>query len=96
VISTQHSEKVRTRTFADAITSTSSSRLFPLHAGRENKYRINPTGRFVIGGPWGCGLTGRKIIVDTYGGYSRHAAARSPARIPPKWIARLLHGALHR
>jgi S-adenosylmethionine synthetase len=40
---------------------------------RRTKYHINPTGRFVIGGPVGdCGLTGRKIIVDTYGGYARH------------------------
>ena len=50
---------------------------------------VNPTGRFVIGGPMGdCGLTGRKIIVDTYGGWPVTAVARSPARIPRRWIAR--------
>lgn len=47
----------------------------------DTRYLINPTGRFVIGGPAGdSGLTGRKIIVDTYGGYARTAAARSPAK----------------
>jgi S-adenosylmethionine synthetase len=52
-------------------------------------YHINPTGKFVIGGPDGdAGLTGRKIIVDTYGGAARMAAARSPARIRPRSIAR--------
>jgi len=47
----------------------------------QTKYHINPTGRFVVGGPHGdTGLTGRKIIVDTYGGMGRHGAAPSPAR----------------
>ena len=53
------------------------------------KFHINPTGRFVIGGPQGdTGLTGRKIIVDTYGGRAVTAAARSRARIPRRSIAR--------
>jgi len=56
---------------------------------KRTKYHINPTGRFVIGGPVGdCGLTGRKIIVDTYGATPATAAARSRARIPPRSIAR--------
>ena len=56
---------------------------------------VNPTGRFVIGGPQGdSGLTGRKIIVDTYGGYrAATAAARSPARTRPRWTARAAYAA---
>jgi S-adenosylmethionine synthetase len=58
-------------------------------ARRGTKFHINPTGKFVIGGPDGdCGLTGRKIIVDTYGGWARTAAARSRARIRPRSTAR--------
>ena len=57
--------------------------------GKKINYLINPTGRFVIGGPQGdCGLTGRKIIVDTYGGAARTAAARSPARTRRRSTAR--------
>ena len=58
-------------------------------------YLVNPTGRFVVGGPQGdCGLTGRKIIVDTYGGAGRTAAARSPARIRQGRSLGRLRGAL--
>ena len=58
--------------------------------GGDTKYFINPTGRFVTGGPHGdCGLTGRKIIVDTYGGAARHGGGASPARIPPRSTAPL-------
>ena len=50
------------------------------------RYFINPTGRFVLGGPAAdTGLTGRKIIVDTYGGYARHGGGAFPARTPPRW-----------
>lgn len=57
----------------------------------DTKYFINPTGRFVIGGPLGdAGLTGRKIIVDTYGGYARHGGERSPVKIRPKLTDRAL------
>ena len=56
-----------------------------LHA--DTKYHINPTGKFMIGGPVGdCGLTGRKIIVDTYGGMPTTAGAHSPEKTPQKWI----------
>src|SRR5690606_19727103 len=49
------------------------------------KYHINPTGRFVVGGPHGdCGLTGRKIIVDTYGGWARHGGGAFSGKDPPK------------
>src|SRR5260221_11504685 len=52
---------------------------------RNTKYHINPTGRFVIGGPMGDGgLTGRKIIVDTYGGYSRHGGGAFSGKDPSK------------
>lgn len=51
----------------------------------ETKFFINPTGRFVIGGPNGdSGLTGRKIIVDTYGGYARHGGGAFPERTAPR------------
>ena len=55
----------------------------------KTKYHINPTGRFVIGGPMGdAGVTGRKIIVDSYGGIAGTAAGRFRARIPARWIVR--------
>ena len=55
------------------------------------KYYVNPTGRFVIGGPQGdTGVTGRKIIVDTYGGYSRHGGGAFPAKTRPRSIVREL------
>ena len=63
--------------------------------GAETKFFINPTGRFVIGGPQGdSGLTGRKIIVDTYGGMrDATAAAPSPARTRPRWTAAAAYAA---
>src|SRR5256886_17216178 len=52
---------------------------------KRTKYHINPTGRFVTGGPVGdCGLTGRKIIVDTYGGYARHGGGAFSGKDPSK------------
>ena len=59
--------------------------------GDDIKYFVNPTGKFVIGGPHGdTGLTGRKIIVDTYGGRAPTAAVPSRARTPRRWTARQL------
>ncbi len=74
VVSTQHSEKVEHDEIADYIRKKIIPRAVPEHLLKsDTKYHINPTGRFVIGGPHGdCGLTGRKIIVDTYGGWGRH------------------------
>jgi S-adenosylmethionine synthetase len=74
VISTQHSEKVSLDTLTDFVKKEVIKPVLPAEMVDKNtKYYINPTGRFVTGGPMGdCGLTGRKIIVDTYGGYSRH------------------------
>ena len=74
VISTQHSDSVSNEDLRAAITERVIKPIIPAAMLDKNtKYYINPTGRFVIGGPMGdAGLTGRKIIVDTYGGYSRH------------------------
>ena len=74
VISTQHNENVEQDTLKQDIKEKVINEIVPKNLLDENtKYYINPTGRFVIGGPLGdSGLTGRKIIVDTYGGYSRH------------------------
>jgi S-adenosylmethionine synthetase len=74
VISTQHSEKVSHRDLEDAVMQHVIKAVLPESmVDKKTKYHINPTGRFVTGGPMGdAGLTGRKIIVDTYGGYSRH------------------------
>jgi S-adenosylmethionine synthetase len=74
VISTQHSDKVSLNDLQHAVRKYVIDPVLP-HAmvDKNTKYHINPTGRFVTGGPMGdAGLTGRKIIVDTYGGYSRH------------------------
>lgn len=74
VVSTQHNENVEQDTLKQDIKEKVINETVPKKLLDENtKYYINPTGRFVIGGPLGdSGLTGRKIIVDTYGGYSRH------------------------
>ena len=74
VVSTQHNENVEQETLKQDIKEKVIKETVPKKLLDENtKYYINPTGRFVIGGPLGdSGLTGRKIIVDTYGGYSRH------------------------
>jgi len=64
---------------------------------RNTKYHINPTGRFVIGGPMGdAGVTGRKIIVDSYGGYSRHGGGAFSRKILPRWTALHATWAVHR
>ncbi len=74
VVSTQHAESVEQPEIHDFITKTIVGDVIPEELlTDETQFHINPTGRFVIGGPHGdCGLTGRKIIVDTYGGWGRH------------------------
>ncbi len=74
VVSTQHDEEVSLEKITEDITREVIEKVAPKEMIDENtKYHVNPTGRFVIGGPMGdAGLTGRKIIVDTYGGYARH------------------------
>jgi S-adenosylmethionine synthetase len=86
VISTQHSEKVSNADLRDAITEHVIRPIIPpAMLDSKTKHHINPTGRFVIGGPMGdAGLTGRKIIVDTYGGYSRHGGGAFSGKDPSK------------
>ena len=86
VISTQHSEEVSLEEIRKDIMEHVIKAVIPSELLDENtKYFINPTGRFVTGGPMGdCGLTGRKIIVDTYGGYSRHGGGAFSGKDPTK------------
>jgi S-adenosylmethionine synthetase len=86
VISTQHSDTVSQEELAKAIMEHVIKPIIPAHMlDAKTKYHINPTGRFVIGGPMGdAGLTGRKIIVDTYGGYSRHGGGAFSGKDPSK------------
>jgi S-adenosylmethionine synthetase len=86
VISTQHSEEVSLEEIRKDIMEYVIKAVIPSELLDENtKYFINPTGRFVTGGPMGdCGLTGRKIIVDTYGGYSRHGGGAFSGKDPTK------------
>ena len=86
VLSTQHDPDVSRDTLVEAVMEEIIKPVLPeqwLHAG--TKYHINPTGNFVIGGPVGdCGLTGRKIIVDTYGGMARHGGGAFSGKDPSK------------
>jgi len=86
VLSTQHSEDIALKDLQEAVMEEIIKPVLPpewLNAG--TKYHINPTGRFVIGGPMGdCGLTGRKIIVDTYGGMARHGGGAFSGKDPSK------------
>jgi S-adenosylmethionine synthetase len=86
VCSTQHSEDVTLEQIKDDILTHVIKPIVPVNMIDENtKYFINPTGRFVIGGPMGdAGLTGRKIIVDTYGGYARHGGGAFSGKDPTK------------
>ncbi|MCH4889316.1 methionine adenosyltransferase [Acidaminobacter sp. JC074] len=86
VISTQHApEATREQIQEDLIKHVVTPIVDPSLLDEETKYLINPTGRFVIGGPHGdAGLTGRKIIVDTYGGYSRHGGGAFSGKDPTK------------
>lgn len=86
VVSTQHTENANLETLKKDIKEKVIGEIVPKELLDENtKYYINPTGRFVIGGPLGdSGLTGRKIIVDTYGGYSRHGGGAFSGKDPTK------------
>ena len=86
VISTQHKENVDLNILKQDIKKEVINKIVPQELLDENtKYFINPTGRFIIGGPLGdSGLTGRKIIVDTYGGYSRHGGGAFSGKDPTK------------
>jgi len=86
VLSTQHSPEISQKDLHDAIMDEIIKKVLPEHwLDKQTKFFINPTGRFVIGGPVGdCGLTGRKIIVDTYGGMARHGGGAFSGKDPSK------------
>jgi S-adenosylmethionine synthetase len=86
VVSTQHGDRVKQTEVAEFVRKRIVPRAVPEHLlSRSTQYHINPTGRFVIGGPHGdCGLTGRKIIVDTYGGWGRHGGGAFSGKDPTK------------
>ena len=86
VVSTQHSPTVKYKTLVDGIRAEVIDKIIPKNLVDKNtKFHINPTGRFVVGGPQGdSGLTGRKIIVDTYGGMGRHGGGAFSGKDPSK------------
>ena len=86
VVSTQHNEDVKQKTLREAIIDLVITRVIPKRLIDKNtKFHVNPTGRFVVGGPMGdCGLTGRKIIVDSYGGMGRHGGGAFSGKDPSK------------
>jgi S-adenosylmethionine synthetase len=86
VLSTQHSPDIEHKDLEEAIIEEVIKPVIPADMiSKETRFMINPTGRFVIGGPVGdCGLTGRKIIVDTYGGSARHGGGAFSGKDPTK------------
>ena len=86
VLSTQHAETVSQKDLHEGVMEEIIKPVLPAQwLSKDTKYFINPTGRFVIGGPMGdCGLTGRKIIVDTYGGAARHGGGAFSGKDPSK------------
>jgi S-adenosylmethionine synthetase len=86
VLSTQHTPGVSQEDLKEAVMETIIKRVMPPEwLSADTKYHINPTGKFEIGGPMGdCGLTGRKIIVDTYGGMARHGGGAFSGKDPSK------------
>ncbi len=86
VISTQHAEDVQHKTIKDFIIKEVIRKMLPAHLlDKKTQFLINPTGRFVVGGPQGdTGLTGRKIIVDSYGGMGRHGGGAFSGKDPSK------------
>jgi S-adenosylmethionine synthetase len=86
VISNQHRDSVKETTLREGIMEEVVKKVLPPEfVDKSTVFHINPTGRFVVGGPQGdCGLTGRKIIVDTYGGYGRHGGGAFSGKDPSK------------
>ncbi len=86
VVSTQHDESVKYKTLREAVIELVVEHVLPKKLlDKDTKVHVNPTGRFVVGGPQGdCGLTGRKIIVDTYGGMGRHGGGAFSGKDPSK------------
>lgn len=98
VISTQHDEAVDNATIhQDVIEKVIKAEIPSELLDEQTKFYINPTGRFVIGGPQGdAGLTGRKIIVDTYGGYARHGGGAFSGKDATKVDRSASYAALYR
>jgi S-adenosylmethionine synthetase len=97
VISTQHAEDISHEPLSEGVIEEIVKPVLPKQMiSKETRYLINPTGRFVIGGPLGdTGLTGRKIIVDTYGGYSRHGGGAFSGKDPSKVDRSAAYAARH-
>ncbi|MBI4924389.1 MAG: methionine adenosyltransferase [Bdellovibrio sp.] len=86
VVSSQHDEEITHKQIQEALIEEVIKKTVPAHfLDGKTKYFVNPTGRFVVGGPAGdCGLTGRKIIVDTYGGHGAHGGGAFSGKDPSK------------
>lgn len=85
VVSTQHTEGITQEQLSEAVIESVIKKVIPANLLENTRYLINPTGKFVVGGPHGdCGLTGRKIIVDTYGGWGRHGGGAFSGKDPSK------------
>ncbi len=85
VLSTQHAPEMQHKAIEEAVIEEIIKKVLPHEWLKETRYLVNPTGRFVIGGPQGdCGLTGRKIIVDTYGGACPHGGGAFSGKDPSK------------
>jgi S-adenosylmethionine synthetase len=97
VVSSQHAESMTQKQIEEGIMEEVIKKTVPAHLIDKNtKYFINPTGRFVIGGPMGdCGLTGRKIIVDTYGGHGAHGGGAFSGKDPSKVDRSAAYAARH-
>jgi S-adenosylmethionine synthetase len=97
VISTQHAPDISHEPLSEAVIEEVVKPVFPKNLlTSDTRFLINPTGRFVIGGPMGdTGLTGRKIIVDTYGGYSRHGGGAFSGKDPSKVDRSAAYAARH-
>jgi len=97
VLSTQHAEEMSLKEIDEAIRAEVINKVVPMHLiDNQTKIYINPTGRFVIGGPMGdCGLTGRKIIVDTYGGHGAHGGGAFSGKDPSKVDRSAAYAARH-
>ncbi len=97
VLSTQHDDSITLPELERFVIENVVKRVIPgSYLRRDTRFFINPTGRFVVGGPVGdCGLTGRKIIVDTYGGYSRHGGGAFSGKDPSKVDRSAAYAARH-
>ncbi|MBX7144540.1 MAG: methionine adenosyltransferase [Oligoflexia bacterium] len=97
VLSTQHTEDKDLKELEDFIINSVIKKVIPAkYLTRDTRYFVNPTGRFVIGGPVGdCGLTGRKIIVDSYGGFGRHGGGAFSGKDPSKVDRSAAYAARH-